>query len=106
MIIKWDTGYMELSPDLFLDSNPSVKKCKDIANLAKLSDRDYGTESVKELQTFCNDFCLHFTKYMDTRRRNSAFVHRIEQFHKFLGDPLPQLKVKPKKLKSKSLFKI
>lgn len=46
VLIKWDTGEMELDMTYFIDDMPDKFKCQRIATLAKESDRDYGTSII------------------------------------------------------------
>ena len=99
--IKWRTGEMEFSVRDFLDLLPTSEKCSYLADLAKRSDRDFGTESVSEMLLYCSQLLdSHKTSAQDWkyRRKTSAYAMVIERFIQDLNKPLPV------QYKSKRLF--
>lgn len=99
--IKWETGEMEFSVRDFLDLFPSHKKCRYMADLAKRSDRDFGTDAVSEMLVYCSQLLdSHKTSAQDWkyRRKTSVYAGVIELFIQELNKPLPV------QYKSKRLF--
>lgn len=102
VLIKWDTGEMELDMTYFIDDMPDKFKCKRIATLAKESDRDYGTSVVPELQRYCSDFIQNMDHIYTDKRATAKWKKQIKQFVNFLLEPLSQSKpqiVKPKSIR-------
>ena len=99
--IKWKTGEMELSIRDFLDIQPSPQKTKGIADLAKKSDRDFGTNVVTELQLYISqliDSEKTASQDWEYRRKTSSYVKLLERIMMNLREPLPKI------YKAKRLF--
>ena len=98
--IKWETGEMEFSVRDFLDLFPSPEKCRYMADLAKKSDRDFGTDAVSEMLVYCSRLLdSHKTSAQDWeyRRKTSVYAAVIELFIQELNKPLP-VQIKAKRL--------
>ena len=74
--IKWKTGEMEFSVRDFLDLFPSPEKCSYMADLAKRSDRDFGTDAVSEMLIYCSQLLdSHKTSAQDWEYRRKTSVY-------------------------------
>ena len=104
VIIKWATGEMELALPYFIECMPDTKKCKKIADLAKISDRDYGTKVVPEIQAYCSEFLQTFGHKLNSKRETTAWKDKIVKFMTYLAEPLPKVKAPVVMPKSKKLF--
>jgi hypothetical protein len=89
--IRLEHGEMEVSAPYFIISDNFVQnKMKRIAELCKVSDQNYGTNSVKEFCDVCN---MALQRQLGIIRMTDKLEKNIEKFIFFLTSPL---ETKPK----------
>ena len=94
--IKLSGGEMKVSAPSFITSdNFTVPKMKRMAEICKISDRDFGTDSAKE---FCHVCDLVLNKKLGLIRMTDKLRKKLENFQAMLMTPLPKPPKKQYKL--------
>lgn len=80
--IKLDHGQIDLSIPNFLDSDLTTKKIEDIVKLCKASDKNHGTDVVREMLILCQH--MKDGKF-GLYRRTVKISKRIDKLIQLLG---------------------
>lgn len=80
--IKLDHGQIDLSVPNFLDSDLTTKKIEDIVKLCKASDKNHGTDVVREMLILCQH--MKDGKF-GLYRRTTKISKRIDKLIQLLG---------------------